>query len=123
MPYKTLSVEKRNKGVAWVIVDNPPANAIGTELMDELGAVADELEADESVRVIVVTSNHPKTFLAGADLQGLMQGGDELAADENPIATQSKKMQACFRSEEHTSELQSRGHLVCRLLLEKKKRT
>src|SRR5690625_5411448 len=30
----------------------------------------------------------------------------------------------CFillRSEEHTSELQSRGHLVCRLLLEKKK--
>src|SRR5437660_6275238 len=25
-----------------------------------------------------------------------------------------------FRSEEHTSELQSRGHLVCRLLLEKK---
>src|SRR5690625_4279432 len=27
------------------------------------------------------------------------------------------------RSEEHTSELQSRGHLVCRLLLEKKKHT
>src|SRR5690625_7731227 len=27
------------------------------------------------------------------------------------------------RSEEHTSELQSRGHLVCRLLLEKKKGT
>src|SRR5690625_6710821 len=31
-------------------------------------------------------------------------------------ATQVKE-----RSEEHTSELQSRGHLVCRLLLEKKK--
>src|SRR2546429_4387102 len=28
----------------------------------------------------------------------------------------------CTRSEEHTSELQSRLHLVCRLLLEKKKR-
>src|SRR5690625_7706170 len=27
-----------------------------------------------------------------------------------------------WRSEEHTSELQSRGHLVCRLLLEKKKK-
>src|SRR5690625_6170482 len=27
---------------------------------------------------------------------------------------------AVVRSEEHTSELQSRGHLVCRLLLEKK---
>src|SRR2546422_3450949 len=30
---------------------------------------------------------------------------------------------AGFRSEEHTSELQSRLHLVCRLLLEKKKKT
>src|SRR5690625_6351084 len=30
-------------------------------------------------------------------------------------------MAAAMRSEEHTSELQSRGHLVCRLLLEKKK--
>src|SRR2546422_4705571 len=29
----------------------------------------------------------------------------------------------CARSEEHTSELQSRLHLVCRLLLEKKKKT
>src|SRR6266498_5285922 len=29
----------------------------------------------------------------------------------------------CSRSEEHTSELQSRPHLVCRLLLEKKKTT
>src|SRR5215510_16506687 len=29
---------------------------------------------------------------------------------------------ASARSEEHTSELQSRGHLVCRLLLEKKKK-
>src|SRR5437660_4487727 len=29
---------------------------------------------------------------------------------------------ASDRSEEHTSELQSRGHLVCRLLLEKKKK-
>src|SRR5690625_6202239 len=29
---------------------------------------------------------------------------------------------AFCRSEEHTSELQSRGHLVCRLLLEKKKK-
>src|SRR2546429_6948260 len=28
---------------------------------------------------------------------------------------------SCLRSEEHTSELQSRLHLVCRLLLEKKK--
>src|SRR2546422_2624477 len=33
-----------------------------------------------------------------------------------------RKSHAVGRSEEHTSELQSRLHLVCRLLLEKKKR-
>src|SRR5690625_5929754 len=31
------------------------------------------------------------------------------------------RSRSAARSEEHTSELQSRGHLVCRLLLEKKK--
>src|SRR2546429_7041143 len=36
---------------------------------------------------------------------------------------QVMKKEALARSEEHTSELQSRLHLVCRLLLEKKKKT
>src|SRR5690554_7654885 len=36
--------------------------------------------------------------------------------DKNP-----RKIGWTYRSEEHTSELQSRPHLVCRLLLEKKK--
>src|SRR5207253_9143159 len=34
--------------------------------------------------------------------------------------SQLARGRAAVRSEEHTSELQSRGHLVCRLLLEKK---
>src|SRR3989442_5874501 len=33
-----------------------------------------------------------------------------------------REIRQAFRSEEHTSELQSRPHLVCRLLLEKKKK-
>src|SRR3712207_6956798 len=39
-----------------------------------------------------------------------------------PIKIAAKKI-AVVRSEEHTSELQSRQYLVCRLLLEKKKNT
>src|SRR2546429_6585015 len=34
----------------------------------------------------------------------------------------AKRERSVLRSEEHTSELQSRLHLVCRLLLEKKKK-
>src|SRR2546429_7139090 len=38
------------------------------------------------------------------------------------LTTSTKSPNAWSRSEEHTSELQSRLHLVCRLLLEKKKK-
>src|SRR5258708_22152223 len=41
-----------------------------------------------------------------------------------PLAIQAfRKLSQQNRSEEHTSELQSPDHLVCRLLLEKKKKT
>src|SRR3712207_8634613 len=39
----------------------------------------------------------------------------------NPDALQEHYVRYLHRSEEHTSELQSRQYLVCRLLLEKKK--
>src|SRR5690625_3096290 len=48
---------------------------------------------------------------------------DEIKADAENLAefVNKKTPLPLKRSEEHTSELQSRGHLVCRLLLEKKK--
>src|SRR5690625_5051941 len=45
---------------------------------------------------------------------------DFKASTDKPQVMSSQMVQD--RSEEHTSELQSRGHLVCRLLLEKKKK-
>src|SRR5690554_7326437 len=39
-----------------------------------------------------------------------------------PLGMSGVRLEARVRSEEHTSELQSRPHLVCRLLLEKKKK-
>src|SRR5690625_6145614 len=53
--------------------------------------------------------------------------GDGLGlANEEPVNEAGEPIyyhsKTSTRSEEHTSELQSRGHLVCRLLLEKKKK-
>src|SRR2546429_5144525 len=45
-----------------------------------------------------------------------------LRTGEQPLAQGRHVGQELARSEEHTSELQSRLHLVCRLLLEKKKK-
>src|SRR5258708_36610456 len=44
------------------------------------------------------------------------------AAPRHWQASISRSLAAPYRSEEHTSELQSPDHLVCRLLLEKKKK-
>src|SRR5690625_5882917 len=37
--------------------------------------------------------------------------------ESEEVGEEQRKEQEALRSEEHTSELQSRGHLVCRLLL------
>src|SRR2546421_6107857 len=46
-----------------------------------------------------------------------------IVSDAGRSVAKSKLWQNETRSEEHTSELQSRSDLVCRLLLEKKKKT
>src|SRR5207253_8183858 len=51
------------------------------------------------------------------------QDREEKATEQAQIGgTHGVDLTTHNRSEEHTSELQSRGHLVCRLLLEKKKK-
>src|SRR5690625_6014584 len=46
----------------------------------------------------------------------------EIAKHSDPLLADNGVPRHFIRSEEHTSELQSRGHLVCRLLLERKKK-
>src|SRR2546430_6233184 len=47
---------------------------------------------------------------------------DEVAARATGLRDRVLKQRRDLRSEEHTSELQSQSNLVCRLLLEKKKK-
>src|SRR3712207_7555918 len=60
---------------------------------------------------------HPGGDLRGAVAGGLVPG----VAGEDLLAAHLAPVLVAGRSEEHTSELQSRQYLVCRLLLEKKK--
>src|SRR5690606_40175156 len=65
-------------------------------------------------------------FSAGAELEGVAELGDHFNSGANgrtayPVVPDARALEINRRSEEHTSELQSRENLVCRLLLEKKK--
>src|SRR5207253_10658914 len=53
----------------------------------------------------------------------IREGGQNMAVQGRDLGESLRGLPVVGsgRSEEHTSELQSRGHLVCRLLLEKKK--
>src|SRR5690606_11284426 len=63
------------------------------------------------------TPYHPKRPIRIVTAASLFDGHDAA------INVMRRILQASGRSEEHTSELQSRENLVCRLLLEKKKQT
>src|SRR3712207_8558406 len=74
------------------------------------------------------------TFIAGARRSGAFEARTVPSSGESAKPAASFAIQSAVagamtipsaqsRSEEHTSELQSRQYLVCRLLLEKKKKT
>src|SRR3989449_8289977 len=62
----------------------------------------------------------PYTTLFRSAQREVHQGGGAAARELGARPHQRVRLRGGVRSEEHTSELQSRLHLVCRLLLEKK---
>jgi enoyl-CoA hydratase len=64
-----VSTERRPEAVAVVTIDNPPLNALSAALLDELEAEIDALDADDSVRAIVLRGAGERAFVAGADIK------------------------------------------------------
>lgn len=58
--------------VAWVTLDNPPANALSPEVLTALDGQLAALASDTSVRVLVITGAGGQFFSAGADLKGAL---------------------------------------------------
>src|SRR5437660_1020927 len=96
-----------------------PGDTVGLVLPATAAFEADEIQfAKEQMEAIgfkVVIGAH------AFDKWGYFAGRDKDRADDINRMFADDTVNSVVRSEEHTSELQSRGHLVCRLLLEKKK--
>jgi len=69
--YETILVERRS-GVAIVTINRPEKrNALNIQTRAEGAAVLDELRADDSVRVVILTGAGDKAFIAGADIAAM----------------------------------------------------
>lgn len=83
--YLTTTISE--KGVAEVILDHPPVNALPSEGWAHLAKTIKSLGEDEKVRVVILAANH-KGFCAGVDIK-------ELAKDDKLI---TKVNRGCYDS-------------------------
>ncbi len=69
MEYKNLRIEARDDGIVILYVSRPKVlNALNSEVLEELYNAFDELEKDKDIRVIILTGEGDKAFIAGADI-------------------------------------------------------
>src|SRR5207253_5141348 len=104
---------------------------VAVEVLIDAGAAARAVFARETIEQALVAFAPVAVAIAGLLVQRFLDlRGNGVGVLHHEIRKTLRihgfrsvfRISWCKRSEEHTSELQSRGHLVCRLLLEKKKK-
>ena len=69
--------------IAWVTFDYPPVNIQGLPMLADLDILAQKLEADRGVKVVVFQSANPEIFVAHADTNFLKDmSGAAVSRDE-----------------------------------------
>jgi enoyl-CoA hydratase/3-hydroxyacyl-CoA dehydrogenase len=57
--------------IAWL--DRPPANSLAPQVIAELGRIWEHVEAEDSIRALILASANPMLFCAGADIKAFTQ--------------------------------------------------
>ena len=80
--FTTFNVKIEN-AIAWVTFDYPPVNIQGLPMLADLDMLAQKLEADRDVKVVVFQSDNPEIFVAHADTEFLKDmSGTAVSRDE-----------------------------------------
>jgi len=73
MEYENLILEKED-GIGTIKINRPKAlNALNEETLKELGRAVEEFNEDTSVKVIIMTGEGEKAFVAGADIAAMVK--------------------------------------------------
>ena len=71
--YKAILFSEENN-VATITINQPESmNALTAEILTEIGTALDVVEADESIKVLVITGSGEKAFVAGANIKGFTE--------------------------------------------------
>ena len=82
--YRTLRVAPSDEGVLSVVIDAPPMNLIGPELVRDLVSLFGELESGQQARVVVLESADPEYFVPHVDLTKVAEYTAEAAKAGGP---------------------------------------
>ena len=82
--YRRLRVAPSDDGVLSVVIDAPPLNLIGPNLVRDLVTLLSEVEADADTRVMVLESADPEYFVAHVDLTKVAEYTAEAAKAGGP---------------------------------------
>ena len=81
MELNNLIVEKTEK-ITKLTINRPQSlNALNAQTIAELSSALDEVENDDSCRVVIITGSGEKSFVAGADIKEFSDFGSEKAEE------------------------------------------
>jgi enoyl-CoA hydratase/carnithine racemase len=110
--FTALRVDVRGK-IAYVTIDNPPVNVITAELYGDLMRLSFELEADDSLLVVVFRSANPDFFIAHFDANALlaMPVEGEPSRDGQNISSEYHAMCERYRKLDKVTIVQIEGRI------------
>ncbi len=86
---EAVTLETRDGGYAIAWLDRPPANSLSPQVIGELKRVWEHVDADESIRALIIASANPMLWCAGADIKAFTQlderGGAQLLDDAHGL--------------------------------------
>ncbi|MHA2283195.1 MAG: enoyl-CoA hydratase/isomerase family protein [Promethearchaeota archaeon] len=100
MSYESLKLLKVrvDRGVAFVTIENPPMNLLNMQMIMEFALLAQTVQNDDNVRVIVFDSADPDFFIAHFDVQGLVVMPDEAAPKKESLENTVHMINETYRT-------------------------
>ncbi len=81
MSFENITLEKKD-GIAILTINRPQVlNALNRKTIEEIARAVDDIESDESVKVLIITGAGERAFVAGADINEFV-GIDVVTAKE-----------------------------------------